>query len=116
VGSSENIQKIIKLTAAYNDKQLVVVVSALGGVTDQLITISQLAEAGQEGYLQQLKNIEEQHINLTRELVSVQQQSTVLARLKWELNALDDILHGVYLIRELTPKTLDYILSFGEKL
>lgn len=116
VGSSENIKKIIRLSAAYADEQLLVVVSALGGVTDQLILISQLAEAGQEAYLQQLKNIEEQHIALTRELVSVQQQGTVLARLKWELNALDDILHGVFLIRELTPKTLDYILSFGEKL
>lgn len=116
VASSENIQKVIKLVNAYSDEKLIVVVSALGGITDQLISTSKLAEKGQEDYLQQLKKIEEQHISLTRELVDVRQQSGVLAKVKFELNALDDILHGVFLIRELTPKTLDYILSFGEKL
>jgi aspartokinase/homoserine dehydrogenase 1 len=116
VASSENIQKVIKLVSAYDDEKLIIVVSALGGVTDQLITTSKLAEKGQEEYLQELKSIEEQHIVLTRALVDVRQQSGVLAKVKYELNSLDDILHGVFLIRELTPKTLDYILSFGEKL
>lgn len=116
VGSAERVKKVISTVNAYNEKQLVVVVSALGGVTDQLIATSRLAEAGQEEYLQHLQVIEDRHINIARELTDVRQQSAVLARIKYELNALGDILHGVFLIRELTPKTLDFVLSFGEKL
>lgn len=116
VGSAENIKKVISTVKTYNETNLVVVVSALGGITDQLIATSKLAETGNEEYLKQLHAIEERHISVARDLTDVRQQSSVLARIKFELNALDDILHGVFLIRELTPKTLDYILGFGEKL
>ncbi len=116
VGASENIKKVISTVKTYSDNQVVVVVSALGGITDQLIATSKLAEAGNEEYLKQLQAIEDRHMTVARELTDIRQQSAVLAKIKYELNALGDILHGVFLIRELTPKTLDYVLSFGEKL
>ena len=116
LGSSQEIREMISIVKTYQEPSLLIVVSALRGITDKLIATSKLAETGNETYLQQLQAIEELHLTIARELTDVRQQSAVLARIKCELNALGDILHGLYLIRELTPKTLDFILGFGEKL
>src|SRR5699024_471605 len=50
------------------------------------------------------------------QLISVHRQSTTLARLKIMLNELEDVIRGVYLVHEITPRTLDFILGFGERL
>ncbi|MFA6598444.1 MAG: bifunctional aspartate kinase/homoserine dehydrogenase I [Ignavibacteriaceae bacterium] len=118
VASAERIKNVIEIikTSLKKEKDLAVVFSAYQTVTDKLIVISHLAAEGNVSYLDNLKELENKHLTIAKELVSVSKQSGVIANIKFQLNELDDILHGVFLIKELSPKTLDYILSFGERL
>lgn len=117
VKTSERIQKVIQIVkeSVYNQK-IVVVVSAVGGVTDLLLETAYTAAKGNEGYLNSLKEIENIHLDIIRNLIPIKSQSGVLGQVKKMLNQLDSILEGVYLIHELTDKTTDRIVSFGELL
>lgn len=122
VGSPENIRKAGEVLQQFPEKNLtLVVVSAMAGVTDMLVTCSKIASGGASGtnetdYQKILGQIENKHIDAVRELVPVKAQSSVLSQAKMLLNNLEDILKGVFLVRELSPKSYDYILGFGERL
>lgn len=120
VGSPENIRKVGEVLLKLPQNELsVVVVSAMGGITDLLISCSERAALGQKGdsdYLETFKAIEEKHLTAIRELIPIKEQSGVLSKTKILLNNLEDILKGVYLVKELSPKSLDYIQGFGERL
>jgi aspartokinase/homoserine dehydrogenase 1 len=118
VGDTDKIKNVIKIVKKSIDenKKIAVVFSAIHKVTDNLVKMGQLAAAYNMEYLDLYKKLEERHISLAQELLAVKTQSTVLANLKYILNDLEDVLHGVYLISELSPRTLDFILSFGERL
>jgi bifunctional aspartokinase / homoserine dehydrogenase 1 len=117
VATSENINKAISIVkdSAYNT-QVIVVVSALGGITDVLLEAGNLACTGDENYKNQFKLIEERHLKVIRELIPVSNQSGVLGHVKKMLNKLEATLEGVFLINELSAKTSDKIVSFGELL
>lgn len=115
VANATQIRKVLSILAQ-QDKPLAVVVSALGGVTDDLHTLGKLAATGDSTYAEHLKQIETRHINLVQELIPIAKQSGVLSNTKQMLNQLETILDGVYMIRELSPKTQDTLLSFGELL
>jgi aspartokinase/homoserine dehydrogenase 1 len=117
VATSENINKAIAIVkdSAYNT-QVIVVVSALGGITDVLLEAGNLACTGDENYKNQFKLIEERHLKVIRELIPVGNQSGVLGHVKKMLNKLEATLEGVFLINELSAKTSDKIVSFGELL
>ncbi|KUO66887.1 MAG: bifunctional aspartokinase I/homoserine dehydrogenase I [Lutibacter sp. BRH_c52] len=117
VATSENINKAIEIVkdSAYNNKAIVVV-SALGGITDVLLEAGNLACIGDENYKNKFKLIEERHLKVIRELIPVSNQSGVLGHVKKMLNKLEATLEGVYLINELSAKTSDKIVSFGELL
>jgi len=118
VGTPRNIEKVIEIInpAKKSRPEMAVVVSAFSGVTDALIQVSELAAVGQENYQETLHELELRHLTAVKTLIEIRLQSTVLAQVKSMMNELEDILHGVFLIRELTSKTLDFILSFGERL
>jgi aspartokinase/homoserine dehydrogenase 1 len=118
VGSADSIKTVADIVASYHRNQVrcAVVVSAMGGVTDRLIALSQQAAGGDESYLDALKDLEKHHFDTARELINVQAQSRVFAFLKTLFNELDDLLHGTFLLRERSPRTLDLVLSFGERL
>ena len=117
VGSGKNIQKVAEILKELPSGQLsIVVVSAMGGVTDMLIEGSLLASKGEEDYLKVLKKIEKKHIDTIKEIIPVKSQSGALSKTKMLLNDLEDIFKGVLLVKELSPKSKDYILSFGERL
>ncbi|CAI8167073.1 MAG: Bifunctional aspartokinase/homoserine dehydrogenase 1 [Bacteroidota bacterium] len=115
VASATQIRQVLNILAK-QDKPMAVVVSALGGVTDSLHALGTLASEGDTAYTEQLKEIELRHINLVQELIPVAKQSAVLSSTKQMLNQLETILDGVYMIRELSPKTKDTLFSFGELL
>ena len=115
VASATQIRQVLSILAK-QDKPMAVVVSALGGVTDSLHALGTSASEGDTAYTEQLKEIEARHINLVQELIPVAKQSAVLSSTKQMLNQLETILDGVYMIRELSPKTKDTLLSFGELL
>ncbi len=115
VASSENINKVINIVKESSKKNKVaVVVSALGGVTDLLLEAGNLACSGNKDYLKTFETIEEKHVQVVRELIPINNQSSVLGQIKKMLNKLENTLEGVFLINELSNKTSDKIVSFGE--
>ncbi len=116
VATPQRIKSVIEILKPYLNKEVAVVFSAFGGVTDQLIQISTLALQGNSEYKQKLEQIEKRHLDAVRELIGVQKQSAILAQVKIKINELEDVLHGVFLVKERTARTLDYIMSFGERL
>jgi len=118
VGSAESIKTVAEIVATYHREQIkcAVVVSAMSGITDKLIAISEKAASGDESYMELLKELEKHHFDTARTLISVHAQSRVFAYLKTLINELDDLLHGAFLLKERSPRTLDLVLSFGERL
>ncbi len=112
----ERIKSIIEIVKPYLQEDVALVFSAFGGVTDQLIQLSQLALEGKLEYKQKLEQLEKRHLDAVRELTKISTQSGILAQVKVQINELEDVLHGIFLVRERTPRTLDYIMSFGERL
>lgn len=98
------------------DGPLVVVVSAFGGVTDDLLRCCSLASKGDAGYRLELDLIAGRCLQMVRDLLPVNAQSRMLAQVKMMLNDLEDVLKGAFLVREASPKTKDLILSFGERI
>ena len=117
VATSENIKKVINIVKAKsNDKQLLIVASAMGGITNLLLQAGKMAQNGNENYKKTLKKIEEKHFNAVDKLFSYEKQSEIKANLKQILNDLDDICNGIFLLGEIFPKTKDFLMSFGERL
>jgi aspartokinase/homoserine dehydrogenase 1 len=117
VSTSERIKSIIKIVGPYQkDESIAIVFSAFGGITDKLINLSSMALAGDLAYKSELEIIEKRHIEAVRELIGVQRQSSILAQVKFLINELEDILHGIFLVKERTTRTLDFVMSFGERL
>lgn len=117
VGSPEAIKQVVNIVKDAADKdRVVVVVSAFRGVTDQLIAMADMAMKGEQQYKEILQQIEIRHIKTINECLPASGRSNVLTSFKLLINELEDILQGVFLIRECTPKTLDFVVGFGERL
>ncbi|MEN6619868.1 MAG: bifunctional aspartate kinase/homoserine dehydrogenase I [Rikenellaceae bacterium] len=118
VGNPERIKNVaeIVINSYRNNNCKAVVFSAFQGITNSLIEMSTMAATGSTNYLPALKDFETRHFSAVTKLISVKYQSSVFTDVKIRINELTDFLHGVYLIKELSPKTLDYIMSFGERL
>lgn len=116
ISTPERIRSVIDIIDPYRSQGVAIVFSAFGGITDGLIDVSQQALLGDPDYQGGLEKLEKRHLGAVRELVSVQKQGSILAQVKIKVNELEDVLHGVYLVKERTPRTLDYIMSFGERL
>ena len=117
VANAENIQLVKNIVQQQaNAKGLCVVVSALGGVTDLLLDSAFLASQQKEEYRETFMLIEKKHLEVVKKLIPVQQQSSLMSFLKRELNTLETLLEGAFLIGETTPKLLDKILGYGELL
>lgn len=116
VGSAENINKVISILKKYTEKNTVIcVVSAVGGITDKLIAVGELAKNENENYTDAFNEIKQIHIDLINELIP-NKNKNVLTQVEKKLQALKSLLDGIYLINEVSPKTTDKLLSFGELL
>jgi aspartokinase/homoserine dehydrogenase 1 len=117
VANAENIEKVIEIIKEkMNDEVLIVIVSALGGITDALLECGRLAADGNENYIEKLRIIEQRHIAAVKELIPVQQQSALLSLVKKMCNEIEDLCNGVFLVNELSNRTIDKLLSYGELL
>ncbi len=117
VANAENINKVVAIVqqALQKDRTLVIV-SALGGITDTLLAAAVLAAAGDESYKDKLLVIEQRHLDAVKALMPVTQQSSVLSMVKKHCNEMEDICNGIFLLRELSAQTRDRIMSYGELL
>lgn len=116
VGSVEALKALMAIVKSDIDRkeQIVVVVSAMGGVTNQLLKMAEDAIEGTD-FSAGLLELEKRHFAVVKELVPLQQQNQVITKLKLYFQALEDILQGIAALKELSPKTKDAVLSFGEK-
>ncbi len=116
VGSVNSILSVKKIVEAINEP-VIVVVSALGGITDKLLNTSTMAAQGNLAYEKELSEIIARHLDVIEGVIEdrwirmeVQRQVMRL------LDELSNIFKGVYLINDLSPKTSDTIVSYGERL
>jgi aspartokinase/homoserine dehydrogenase 1 len=117
VANAGNIKKVMDVVKGKiaSDKTIVVV-SALGGITDLLLQCSKLASEGNETYKEQLAEIEQRHLEAARELIPIHHQSSVLSFVKTQCNEIEDICNGIFLLKELSERTKDRMVSYGELL
>jgi len=116
VANTENISKVITIIKSKKPERLAVVVSALGGVTDMLQSAAITAAAKDPDYRELLKNITLRHTETIAGLFTEGVSETVQNSVAKELEHLETLLDGCYLLGELSPRTKDLILSFGEVL
>ena len=117
VASPKNIEKVLNIAANSSAEQnVVVVVSAFGKTTNALIKGATLASQKNEEYLKVLKELENHHFEVVKELIPVKHQTPVNSHVKQLFNQLETIYEGCFLLRELSPKTLAKVSSFGELL
>ncbi|MEN9685968.1 MAG: hypothetical protein RLZZ28_1754 [Bacteroidota bacterium] len=117
VANSANMNRVVNIVGLAMAKgPTILVVSALGGVTDTLLHVGEMASKSADAYKQVLKELENRHLDLVRELLPIQQQSATLSLVKQQFNELEGICDGVFLLSELSPRTKDRIVSFGELL
>ncbi len=116
VGSAKNINKVIDILTNYSKSDSIIcVVSAVGGITDKLLNVADLALNKDDIYKNDFEAIKQKHFDIIRELIPSKNEK-VLNAVNDKLNELNSLLDGIYLINELSPKTSDKLVSFGELL
>jgi aspartokinase/homoserine dehydrogenase 1 len=117
LGTPQRIRTVagIVLEAARRER-IVVVVSALQGVTDQLLDAARLAERGDEGWMQAHRALARRHLDAARRLSRGRGGAALRRRLEVPLDELRDVLRGIRLLRDAPARALDHVASFGERL
>ncbi len=116
VGSVESILNVKKIVEGQTEP-VIVVVSALGGITDKLIKTSQLAVEGDVSYQDSFKEIVARHEDMINAVIPAgKERDTLMTVVKESLEELKSIYQGVYLIKDLSPKTSAAIVSYGERI
>ncbi|MEO5563632.1 MAG: bifunctional aspartate kinase/homoserine dehydrogenase I, partial [Chitinophagaceae bacterium] len=115
VANAENINKVVAIVKETTNRgKAIVIVSALGGVTDLLLSAAELAADGKESYKDKLSVIEQRHLEAVKLLLPIAHQSQLLSLVKKCCNEIEDICNGIFLLGELTPRSKDRIASYGE--
>lgn len=115
VGSVESILCLKRIVES-EKQQVVVVVSALSGITDKLIETAKLAVNGNEHYLEEYEMIVERHKTMVGSIIPKDKAVILNKTIDGLLAELRSIYNGVYLIRDLSEKTQAAIVSYGERL
>lgn len=118
VGTPERIRSVIEIIKQAYDhsERIAVVVSAFGGVTDQLISLGRMAANGKDEYHKIVGELIERQIVAAHSLIPQKRLAEALKVIDPIVDALRGVLEGIFLIKELSPKTLDLVMSFGERL
>lgn len=119
ISSDKKIRDVSNYLHSLSKKnQIVAVCSAVSGVTDDLIEISKLIQKGNKEQANKLiKKIIEKHNQLAKDSIKKSQnKKKLLDKLNSDFTELEELLHGMILLGEVTPRSLDYLISFGERL
>ncbi len=118
VGTPESITSLKNIVEGEAKKEeLVVVVSALGGITDRLIGMSKLAVAGDENWRNEMESIIDRHHKMIDTVITVRdERERLMNTVDALLEELRNICSGVYLLRDLSEKTSNAIVSYGERM
>ena len=110
--SISNVKRIVEST----EQPVIVVVSALGGVTDKLIAVSKQAAESDAAYRAEVDGLQARHHQLIADVVPANRQTRLIEEIDALFEEMRSILHGVFLIQDLTPKISDAIVAYGERL
>jgi len=117
VGSEEAINQMLAIVISRIEKEkTIVVVSAMSGVTDELITLAQTAAQGNEAYKTIIQNIEQKHLDAVHALVPNKEQSSTLSLVKQLINELESHSEALFMLKEVSMRMQDKIISYGELL
>ena len=119
ISSDKKIRDVSNYLHSLSKKnQIVAVCSAVSGVTDDLIEISKLIQKGNKEQANKLiKKIIQKHNQLAKDSIKKSQnRKKLLDKLNSDFTELEELLHGMILLGEVTPRSLDYLISFGERL
>ena len=115
VGSVKGILSVKKIVEAQSEP-VIVVVSALSGVTDQLYKIAKLACDGDKSYLTEYDQMLTRHLDVIEGVIPESKKEEVVNLIKLQFVDLSNIFRGVYLIKDISTKIIDTIVSYGESI
>jgi aspartokinase/homoserine dehydrogenase 1 len=110
--SMKKIAGILKRPADSN--QTIVVVSALGGITDGLLQCGLYASSGNDRYKLLVQEMEQRHLQTVKELLPIQDQSSLLSFVMKQFNEVLDVCNGIFLLAEFSLRTRDKLTGYGE--
>ncbi len=118
VGSVDGIRRVAQIIKEYRVKETAAVVSAMRGVTDRLVEMaSKVAQGAPEEEIKKFAgDVREKHLTAVKGAVSKGYQEAALIEVERLCIELEKVLIGVSYVGELTPRSLDYVMSFGERL
>ncbi len=117
LGSAGRIKKVADIIAgALHEGKLIVVVSAIHRVTDLLLESATKACSGESGYRNTLEEVDHLHLSIAGDLFAGTLLDEVTLALRSELSELNDLVQGVFLLRELSEKSQAAVLGFGERM
>ena len=115
VGTAKAMTNLVKIVEGLSEPA-VVVVSALGGVTDKLIDTANRASVADESYRSNISELRQRHADMIEAMVEPSKQDGVQQFATEMLNQLNDICRGLSLVGELTERSLSMIVAFGERI
>lgn len=115
VGTVESLRNVKAIVEGL-DQPAIIVVSALGGLTDKLIATANSAASGSSDFKEEMKAIRQRHYDIIDQLVPDQRRDTVIETINPLLDQLEERYCGLSMIRILPQRTLDEIVSFGERI
>ncbi len=118
VGDAARINSVVQIITKYHtdNVKIAVVLSAFQGVTDQLVELIDVAARHEASYLGKFQNIRLKHLNVITELFPETHAPSANEKVNRLLNELKDLIYGIYLLKDITPRIRDLVLSFGERL
>lgn len=118
VDTPEKVKHVARLVKNYKDNEIVCIVSAVAGMTDEVVSIADSVRRGDRPQIREfLDKTKKKHEDIARNAISNKAlKEKALSELEKTISELQDILGGMVLLGEVTPKSLDYLMSFGERL
>lgn len=115
VGTAESLRNVKRIVEGI-DEQAIIIVSALGGLTDKLIATAKLAASQDDSYRREMTLIRDRHYTLVNDVIDPEKQDEVLTLITPLLDELERNYEGIALLGDLPGKTLDVVVSFGERI
>ncbi len=115
VGTVEGILEVKKIIESQKEP-VIVVVSALSGITDFLYATSKMASEGNANYLKEYEGMLARHYDLVEKVIPASRKEECLALLREQFNDLTNIFRGIFLIKDISTRITDTIVSYGEVL
>lgn len=115
VGTVESLTNVKRIVDGL-EEPAIVVVSALGGLTDRLIATAKSASEGREEYVDEVKGFVNRHLDIIEKVIPEEKRSRVRKDVLHLLEELGNIYKGLSLIKSLPERTLDLVVSFGERM